>query len=74
MGFVILNAAGLSFIELGVQPPSPEWRAMLSTGRELLREAWWVATFLGLAILPTVLSVNLLGDAFRGILDPRLRM
>lgn len=74
MGFVILNAAGLSFIGLGAQPPSPEWGAMLSTGREVLREAWWVATFPGLAILLTVLSFNLLGDAFRDILDPRLRM
>jgi len=73
IGFVILNAAGLSFIGLGAQPPSPEWGAMLSTSRDILREAWWAATFPGLAILLTVLSFNLLGDAFRDLLDPRLR-
>lgn len=73
MGFVILTAAGLSFIGLGAQPPSPEWGAMLSLGRSYLREAWWVATFPGLAILITVLGFNLLGDGLRDILDPRLR-
>ena len=73
MGFVILNAAGLSFIGLGAQPPSPEWGAMLSLGRTYLREAWWVATFPGLAILITVLGFNLLGDGLRDILDPKLR-
>jgi peptide/nickel transport system permease protein len=74
IGFVILNAAGLSFIGLGAQPPSPEWGAMLSTSRDILREAWWAATFPGLAILLTVLSFNLLGDAFRDLLDPRLKI
>jgi len=73
MGFVILTAAGLSFIGLGAQPPSPEWGAMLSLGRTYLREAWWIATFPGLAILITVLGFNLLGDGLRDILDPRLR-
>ena len=73
MGFVILTAAGLSFIGLGAQPPMPEWGAMLSLGRGYLREAWWVATFPGLAILVTVLGFNLLGDGLRDILDPRLR-
>jgi len=73
MGFVILTAAGLSFIGLGAQPPSPEWGAMLSLGRTYLREAWWIATFPGLAILITVLGFNLLGDGLRDILDPKLR-
>jgi peptide/nickel transport system permease protein len=73
MGFVILTAAGLSFIGLGAQPPMPEWGAMLSLGRGYLREAWWVATFPGLAILITVLGFNLLGDGLRDILDPKLR-
>ncbi|KAA0549868.1 ABC transporter permease [Bacillus sp. BGMRC 2118] len=73
LGFVILSAAGLSFIGLGAQPPSPEWGAMLSSSREILREAWWAATFPGLAILVTVLGFNLLGDGLRDILDPKQR-
>jgi peptide/nickel transport system permease protein len=73
MGFVILTAAGLSFIGLGAQPPSPEWGAMLSLGRTYLREAWWISTFPGLAIMITVLGFNLLGDGLRDILDPKLR-
>ncbi|WP_078547766.1 nickel transporter permease [Litchfieldia alkalitelluris] len=73
LGFVILAAAGLSFIGLGAQPPSPEWGAMLSSSRETLREAWWAATFPGLAILFTVLGFNLLGDGLRDILDPKQR-
>jgi peptide/nickel transport system permease protein len=73
LGFVILNAAALSFIGLGAQPPSPEWGSMLNLGRSYLREAWWMATFPGLAILITVLGFNFLGDALRDILDPKLR-
>jgi peptide/nickel transport system permease protein len=73
MGYVILTAAGLSFIGLGAQPPSPEWGAMLSFGRNYMQEAWWLATFPGLAILTTVLGFNLLGDGLRDILDPKLR-
>ncbi|MFJ5716327.1 ABC transporter permease [Neobacillus novalis] len=73
LGFVILAAAGLSFIGLGAQPPSPEWGAMLSSSREILRDAWWAATFPGLAILVTVLGFNLLGDGLRDLLDPKNR-
>jgi peptide/nickel transport system permease protein len=73
LGFVILAAAGLSFIGLGAQPPSPEWGAMLSSSREILRDAWWSATFPGLAILLTVLGFNLLGDGLRDLLDPKNR-
>ncbi|MEH7298740.1 nickel transporter permease [Neobacillus drentensis] len=73
LGFVILAAAGLSFIGLGAQPPSPEWGAMLSSSREILRDAWWAATFPGLAILLTVLGFNLLGDGLRDLLDPKNR-
>lgn len=72
-GFVTLSAAGLSFIGLGAQPPSPEWGTMLSESRVILREAWWAATFPGLAILFTVLGFNLFGDALRDVLDPRLK-
>jgi peptide/nickel transport system permease protein len=67
----ILAAAGLSFIGLGAQPPTPEWGAMLSGGREFLRDAWWIATFPGIAIAITVLGFNLLGDGLRDALDPR---
>ncbi|HEY3314486.1 MAG TPA: nickel transporter permease [Bacillota bacterium] len=73
LGFVILNAAGLSFVGLGAQPPTPEWGAMLSTAREFLRDAWWATTFPGLAILVTVLAFNLLGDGFRDMMDPKMR-
>ncbi|WP_370512395.1 nickel transporter permease [Planomicrobium sp. CPCC 101110] len=73
LGFVILSAAGLSFIGLGAQPPSPEWGAMLSNSREILREAWWAATFPGMAILFTVLGFNLLGDGLNDLLDPKQR-
>lgn len=69
----ILTAAGLSFIGLGAQPPTPEWGAMLTQGRQYLRQAWWFTLFPGLAILVTVLSINVLGDALRDALDPKLR-
>lgn len=69
----ILTAAGLSFLGLGAQPPSPEWGIMLSDGRETLNRAWWVSLFPGLAILITTLSINFVGDGLRVALDPRVR-
>ena len=69
----ILSTAGLSFIGLGIQPPAPEWGSMLSGGRQYLRYAWWVTTFPGVAIMITILSLNLLGDGLRDVLDPRLK-
>jgi peptide/nickel transport system permease protein len=69
----ILTAAGLSYIGLGAKPPSPEWGAMLTRGRNFLQQAWWYSTFPGLAIMITVLGINMLGDALRDALDPRLR-
>nr|WP_294086748.1 nickel transporter permease [Sphaerobacter sp.] len=69
----ILSAAALSFIGMGAQPPTPEWGAMLSNGREFLREEWWIATFPGLAIAITVLGFNILGDGLRDALDPQAR-
>jgi peptide/nickel transport system permease protein len=69
----ILEAAALSFLGLGATPPTPEWGAMLSEGRAYLRLAPWVIVFPGLAIFLTVMSFNLLGDALRDALDPRLR-
>lgn len=69
----ILSAAALSFLGLGAQPPTPDWGAMLSAGRDFLREAWWFSTFPGLAIMFVVLGFNLLGDGLRVVLDPKMR-
>lgn len=66
----ILAAAGLSFLGLGAQPPTPEWGTMVNAGRDTLRTAWWISTFPGLMIAITVIVLNLLGDALRDILDP----
>lgn len=74
VGAAILIAATLSFLGLGSQPPTPEWGRMLSEGRQYLREQWWIATFPGLAIMLTVLALNMLGDGLRDALDPRLRV
>ena len=73
MGFVILVAASLSFLGLGVQPPVPEWGSMLSSAREFLRSSPGLAVYPGLAIVGLTLGFNLLGDAVRDALDPRLR-
>ena len=67
----ILDAAGLSFLGLGAQPPTPEWGAMLSGGRDLLLRAPWVMAFPGLAIFAAALGLNLFGDGLRDALDPR---
>ncbi len=72
-GAAILDAAGLSFLGLGAQPPIPEWGAMIAMGRGLILRAWWVMTFPGIAIFFGVLGFNLLGDGLRDALDPRLR-
>jgi peptide/nickel transport system permease protein len=69
----VMSIAGLSFIGLGAEPPNPEWGVMLSTGRDYLRNAWWMSVFPGLAISVTVLAVNLLGDGLRDALDPRMK-
>lgn len=74
MAGAILTGAALSFLGLGVQPPTPEWGTMLSDGRNYLRKAWWITTFPGLAIMLTVLSINMLGDGLRDALDPRLKL
>jgi dipeptide transport system permease protein len=69
----ILDAAALGFLGLGAQPPTPEWGTMLAEAREFIMRAWWVMTFPGLAILITVLAINLCGDGLRDALDPRLK-
>jgi peptide/nickel transport system permease protein len=73
VGSSIIDTAGLSFLGLGTQPPTPDWGNMLASGRSELINAPWIATFPGLAILVTVLAFNLMGDALRDALDPRLR-
>lgn len=73
IGTAILDAAALSFLGLGAQPPTPEWGAMLSDGRSYLQKAPWVMFFPGMAIMLVVLGFNLLGDGLRDALDPRLK-
>ena len=73
MATVILTAAGLGFLGLGAQPPTPEWGSMLADAREFVLRAWWVVTLPGLAILITVLAINLMGDGLRDALDPKLK-
>jgi peptide/nickel transport system permease protein len=72
MARVIVIESALSFLGLGVQPPTPTWGGMLADGRVYISTAWWLATFPGLAILVTVLGINLFGDGLRDTLDPRL--
>ncbi|RTR35189.1 ABC transporter permease [Robertmurraya yapensis] len=71
IGVAILDTAALSFIGLGAQPPTPEWGTMLSEGRNYMQNAWWLATFPGIAITMVVFAVNFLGDALRDIFDPK---
>ncbi|MCP3888542.1 MAG: ABC transporter permease subunit [Desulfobulbaceae bacterium] len=69
----ILDAAALGFLGMGAQPPTPEWGTMLADAREFILRAWWVVTFPGVAILTTVLAINLMGDGLRDALDPKLK-
>jgi len=71
MAGIILTAAGLGFLGLGAQPPSPEWGAMVATGRNYLIDQWWVAAMPGIAIFVVSLGFNLLGDGLRDVLDPK---
>lgn len=74
MGHMIIMEASLSFLGLGIQPPTPAWGSMVAAGRDYLLVAWWVSTFPGLAILFLVLAINVFGEGLRDILDPRLRV
>ena len=74
LGQMIILEAALSFLGLGIQPPTPSWGGMIGDGRNYLHNAWWVATFPGLAIAVTVLLAGLFGDALRDALDPRYRI
>lgn len=69
----ILSTASLSFIGLGIEPPTPEWGSMLAAGRSFLRDHWFVVTFPGVAIMLTVFAFNLFGDGLRDALDPKLK-
>jgi dipeptide transport system permease protein len=69
----ILDAAALGFLGMGAQPPTPEWGTMLAEARDFILRAWWVVTFPGLAILLTVLAINLVGDGLRDALDPKMK-
>ena len=73
MGFTILTAAVLGFLGMGATPPEPDWGLAIAESRQYLPEAWWFATFPGLAIFAAVFGFNLLGDGVRDIVDPRLR-
>ena len=73
IGWAILNGATLSFLGLGAQPPTPEWGYMLRESRGLLATAPWASIFPGLAIMSIVLSANVIGDALRDTLDPRMK-
>jgi peptide/nickel transport system permease protein len=69
-GYFIIMEASLSFLGLGIQPPTPAWGTMVADGRSLMLNAWWIATFPGLALLLLVLALNLLGEGLRDVLDP----
>jgi peptide/nickel transport system permease protein len=73
IGGAILIESGLSFLGLGVQPPTPSWGSLLASGKDHIEIAWWLSAFPGLAILLTVLGYNLLGEGIRDALDPRQR-
>ena len=73
-GYMIIMEASLSFLGLGIQPPTPAWGSMVAAGRDYLLTAWWASTIPGVAILLLVLSINVLGEGLRDILDPRLRL
>jgi len=74
MGFMIVTEASLSFLGLGIQPPTPAWGSMVSAGRDYLLTAWWVSTLPGIAIVLLVLAINVFGEGLRDILDPRLKI
>ena len=74
LGYMIIMEASLSFLGLGLQPPTPAWGSMVNSGRPYMLNAWWISTFPGIALLVLVLSINLLGEGLRDILDPRLKV
>jgi peptide/nickel transport system permease protein len=73
-GLMILFEAGLSFLGLGIQPPTPSWGSILSAGRQYVERAWWITVFPGACLFLLVFSINVLGDWLRDRLDPRSRV
>ncbi len=73
IAWAIVTGAAMNFVGMGVQPPTPEWGADMASGRDYLRESWWMMTFPGLGVAFTVIAVNLIGDGLSEALDPRLR-
>ncbi len=74
LGYMIIMEASLSFLGLGIQPPTPAWGSMVAAGRDYLLNAWWVSTFPGIAIVILVVAINVFGEGLRDILDPRLKV
>lgn len=72
-GYMIIMEASLSFLGLGIQPPTPAWGSMIASGREYMLTGWWLSTFPGIFLLILVLNINLLGEGLRDILDPRMK-
>jgi peptide/nickel transport system permease protein len=70
----VLVGASLSFLGLGAQPPSIDWGSMVNDGRQKLATAWWISTYPGVALMLTIIAINLVGDGARDLLDPRLRV
>ena len=73
MAYIIILEASLSFLGIGIQPPTPSWGSMVADGREYLLEAWWVSTFAGMAILVLVMAINIASQSLRDTFDPRFR-
>ncbi|MHB1405583.1 MAG: ABC transporter permease [Desulfitobacteriaceae bacterium] len=73
LGFMIIMEASLSFLGLGIQPPTPAWGSMINSGRDYMMNAWWISTLPGIALLILVLSINLFGEGLRDLSDPRLK-
>ena len=73
IGNSILLVAGLSYLGLGVQPPSPEWGAILTTAKTYMRDAWHISVFPGMFLVVSVIAFNLLGDGLRDAMDPKLK-
>lgn len=74
LGYMIITEASLSFLGLGIQPPTPAWGSMIATGRDYMLNGWWLSTFPGIVLLILILSINLFGEGLRDLLDPRLKI
>lgn len=73
IAYAVTVISTLSYLGLGIQPPDPEWGALLAAGREYIRDAWWITTFPGLVLMLTIIALTLVGDGMRDALDPRMK-